>query len=159
MAVDTPIATLEKGRSVLEHHGVKGMHWGVRRGDSAGGGSTEVTVRAKPGRHVKTSGGKRQGAHEDAIKTAISKQKARKSTTDALSTKELQDLVTRLNLEQQYSRLVTQDSASRSDVGKILDKTMAVGKTVNDVNKFLNTPAGKVVKTTLTTALKAKLKK
>ena len=80
----------------LEHFGVKGMHWGVRK---------DVSVKATPGKYVKTSGGTKQTASEDAIAAATYRQKAKKSTTDSLSNKELQSLVTRMNLEQQYSDL------------------------------------------------------
>lgn len=69
----------------LAHYGVKGMRWGVRkkdRGSSDDGPKSEDASRAR--------------AHRSTVK---------KGGTDALSNKELQELVTRLNLEQQYSRL------------------------------------------------------
>lgn len=69
----------------LAHYGVKGMRWGVRkkdRGSSDDGPKSEDARRARDHRSTVKKGG-----------------------TDALSNKELQELVTRLNLEQQYSRL------------------------------------------------------
>lgn len=141
------------GKNFLEHFGVKGMKWGVRNSEMGGGSSSAVAVSAKPGKMVKTTGGKHHAPHEDAVKVAISKQKARKSSTDSLSNRELQDLVNRLNMEQQYSRLIATHPGSSSDVQKFLKKAQVVGKTVNDVHTFLNSPAGKVAKA----ALKAKL--
>jgi hypothetical protein len=100
---------------ILAHHGVKGMKWGVRKDGSTSSTtvrtspvarkSTDITARQKPGQFVRTSGGKRQIAAEDAIRVAASRQLAKKSTTDALTNKQLQDAVTRMNLEQQYSTL------------------------------------------------------
>jgi ribosomal protein S18 acetylase RimI-like enzyme len=85
---------------VLIHHGIKGMHWGVRRDRSS-----KVTVTHTPGKRIKTTGGHERPAHIDAKVAARSKQVAKSSTTDALSNKELKALVERMNLEQQYSRL------------------------------------------------------
>jgi hypothetical protein len=68
---------------------------------------TAVTVVATPGKRLATKGGSNRPAHEDAIKTAASKRIARSSSTDALSTKDLQEVVNRMNLEQQYSKLTT----------------------------------------------------
>jgi hypothetical protein len=83
------------------HWGVKGMRWGVRKDRSP----VEVTTSSKPGGRVKAKGGQNQPASEDAVKAAQAHRIARKSTTDALSNKELQALVNRMNLEQQYNQL------------------------------------------------------
>jgi hypothetical protein len=146
--------TSSLGENFFRHFGVKGMKWGQHR-STMDKGATAVEVHAKAGKQVKVTGGKHHPPHEDAIKAAISKQKARKSTTASLSNKELQDLVSRLNLEQQYSRLIATDPGAASDVQKFLKKASVVGKTVNDVHTFLNSPAGKLAKA----ALKEKLKR
>jgi hypothetical protein len=101
---------------ILAHYGVKGMKWGVRKDSSISSTSqrsshlrrkaTDVTAKQKPGQFVRTSGGKRQTASEDAVKVAATRQLAKKSTTDTLTNKQLQDAVTRMNLEQQYHTLV-----------------------------------------------------
>jgi hypothetical protein len=87
----------------LEHFGVKGMKWG-RRTSNIPAGETRAAQK-KPGRRVTAEGGRGVRAHEDAIRSATQRQIAKKSTVDALSTKELQELVNRMNLEQQYSKL------------------------------------------------------
>jgi len=78
------------------------MHWGVRRDRSV---PKEVTLKTTPGKKVKAKGGNYQPASEDAKTVAVLKRTAKKSTTDSLSNKDLQTMVTRMNLEQQYSRL------------------------------------------------------
>lgn len=117
---------------ILEHHGVKGMKWGVHndgttkstsetRGKKLKRKPTDIAVRQKPGRFVRTSGGTRAIAHPDAVSTAAARQLARRSTTDALSTAQLKNAVTRMNLEQQYAALVKKTDR-RSRGRKFLDK-------------------------------------
>lgn len=93
------MAAGEHTQRVLVHYGIKGMRWGVRR-DPA-----EATTVVTPGRKVKAQGGYGQQASEDAINAAKAHRTARKSTTDALSNKELQALVNRMQLEQQFAQL------------------------------------------------------
>ena len=87
--------------TVLAHYGIKGMRWGVRRDRSP----VDVTVKTKPGSRVKAEGGHNQPASEDAVTAARLHQMAKKSTTDSLSTKDLQLLVNRMNLERQFQSL------------------------------------------------------
>lgn len=119
----------------LFHYGVKGMRWGVRKDEQAsrGGASqgptkqvineqhrqlntgyhmrsakppTDVVVTQKnPGKFAKSSGGKNLPMSDDARAALEARQKAKASTTDALSNRELQAAVTRMNLEQQYANL------------------------------------------------------
>ena len=132
----------------LTHYGVKGMRWGIRKNQSSNSGTKEtavsrlkkrlqgpdgpeeVAVKATPGRKVKTTGGRARNASDDAINAARTRQIAKKSTTDALSNDELQSLVTRMNLEQQYSKL----SANYKSTGeKFVDRLVKdAEKTVED---------------------------
>jgi len=83
----------------LTHFGVKGMHWGVRKDR----GSSTPAPRAKPStdaaRAEKISAKAEAGAH-------------------TLTNKELKDLVNRMQLEQQYTKLNTPESETRSKNGK-----------------------------------------
>lgn len=83
----------------LAHYGVKGMKWGVRRTDAELGRSSKK--KAAPVKPVVTP-----------VKPSESTSSSSSSTTprvikgiDDLTTTELQQLVNRLNLEQQYSKL------------------------------------------------------
>lgn len=115
----------EETSKVLAHHGVKGMKWGVRKSGAATATvstktgrlarpAKEVVVRQRPGSFVKTTGGTKHIADTDAIKVAATRQFAKKSTTDAIATKDLKEAVARMQLEQQYHKLVkAQDRRTR----------------------------------------------
>lgn len=91
---------------ILAHYGIKGMRWGVRRSKAELSGEPEpITIKAKPGKKIVTSGGKNQPVSEDAKQAAVIKQKARASGSQSLSNDEMRILVNRMNLEQQYFKL------------------------------------------------------
>ena len=78
----------------LEHHGVKGMKWGVRSAAS----------KIRENRAVKTAN-KLVGASEDAKRAKTVKTKAKVVGVHTLTNKDLQDVITRMNLETQYKNL------------------------------------------------------
>lgn len=119
----------DKVEDFFAHYGVKGMKWGVRRSDaqlSKARGKSEMS--------------------EDAEKAANARIKAKTSGTSSLSNKEMQTLVNRMNLEQQYSRL----NPSKVSRGLSTTKTIvgAVG-TISSVIALANSPTGQLVKKTL----------
>lgn len=142
--MEVAMSQTQRGRAFvmggsISHYGVKGMRWGVRKGDSSVGGSGLASKSvAKP----------RMSEDAKAVEKAFGK--IDRGGTDALSNHELQGLVTRLNLEQQYHRLTSEPSAkqaSQIEQGHVLVKqALGIGKTVNDVHKFMNSPAGKALK-------------
>lgn len=87
----------------LIHYGKKGMHWGVRR--------AKVDVRSHDVQRV------------DAARRVI-----RKSGTKALSNADLQAVVTRMNLEQQYSRLNPSTFSRYSKLADSIIKTVGQEK-------------------------------
>lgn len=115
----------------LEHVGVKGMKWGVRKSREERAapskvkvkekvsfrGSQDIKVKSKAGRGiVKVSGGKRNMATQDAIRTRASMQKGKKSTVHALSNAELKQAVDRMKLEKDFSKLLKE--TGRTSAGK-----------------------------------------
>jgi 2'-5' RNA ligase len=92
---------IEAGANFLEHYGVKGMRWGVRKSTSEVTTESVINKGLRSKTKVKAKGGQGQEAHEDAVKVAAQKQKLKKSGTAALSNKELQDIIQRAQLEQQ----------------------------------------------------------
>lgn len=154
--MEVAMSQLERGRSAvadiiaqqdeLKHYGVKGMHWGVRRATNAeGGGSSAPKPAPKP----------RISADARSVEKAFTK--IDRGGTDTLSNQELQGLVTRLNLEQQYSRLMTPSPGGKkqSEIERghaAVKQMLGIGKTINEVNKFMKSPAGKALKNGLKVA-------
>lgn len=103
---------------ILEHHGVKGMHWGVRR---SAGSSTPPSA--------------------DAVRAAAAKKTVKTGGTKALSNAELQHLVTRLNLERQLSQI---NPSNKQKAIKFVT-TLLVGVGKQEVTKLATNVAAKQV--------------
>lgn len=135
---EVPGESPDSKHSGISHYGVKGMHWGVRRAESSGGGSGSASPMPKP------------RVSEDAKAVEKAFDKIDRGGTDALSNHELQSIVSRLNLEQQYSRLTSESAGkqtSQIERGHTVVKQMlGIGRTINDVHKFMKSPAGKFLK-------------
>lgn len=131
----------------IEHYGIKGMHWGVRRVNPSGSSEVSVKTRTKPSpTKISTKGGEHLPAHPDAVAARVVEQKLKKSGQNALSNKELQQLATRLNLEQQVNRLESSNtSAGKKFVGKLIG---GIGKqAVNTVvNQVVSKQIGQLLK-------------
>jgi hypothetical protein len=126
-------STSEVIGDVLEHHGIKGMKWGVRRQNPSG-----VTVSDRRKR-IKTRGGSGHPAHPDAIRARTTGQIARKSGYKAVSDSELRAYANRLQLEQQVKRLEVNERPIRKFITGILGSS---GK--NAVNQVANDNAAKL---------------
>lgn len=127
---------------ILEHHGVKGQKWGVRR--KATVGAQEVVVSDKR-KKIKTSGGKGHPAHSDAVRSRTIGQVGKKSGVKALSDDELRTYNNRLNLEQQTKRLMYHDSSPPKRF--VLSLLRQTGKT--QAQEAANQVASKQVKKAL----------
>lgn len=59
---------------------------------------------------------------------------------------ELRIVLNRINMDQQLSKIASQESVG---VNKIIKKALSYGKTINEIMKFLDSPAGKILKRAL----------
>lgn len=111
---------------ILEHAGVKGMKWGVRK--------SKVP---------------KQGPSGDAKNAQRSFIKAKTSGVEALTNKELNALNNRLNLERNYATL----SYNPGTLKKGLDTVsglLKAGKTIDQAIEFSKTPTGQKLAANLT---------
>lgn len=104
----------------LAHHGVKGMRWGVRGGKTKAPASTD-------------------SARVTAIKT-----KAKSSKVKSLTNAELQDAINRMNLEQQFKRLKTNE---RNVATRFIASTLQEIGTREAKNLVVKTVSGGFAKT------------
>jgi hypothetical protein len=90
----------------IEHHGIKGMKWGVRR--------SKAQIERAPG-------------SEDHNRKVEIQTKAKTQGRHTLSNREIQDVINRMNLEQQYARM----NASRAQKGAkfVSNMLLDIGKT------------------------------
>lgn len=114
-----PEDLIEAGAGYLEHYGVKGMKWGKRR------------ARIRDAR----------SADAVAVRDIRSKKRATKITS--LTNKELQDAITRFNLEKQYKQL---DPTITRKGGQFIKGLIGAGKTANEITAFNNSPAGRSIR-------------
>lgn len=118
------------GGDILAHYGVKGMKWGVTRVDAGRSGGKNYSQDASAARRTQQKLQKHGGTH-------------------VLSNKELQGLLTRINLEQQYARMKAAEPTAIDKGRKAFNNVMSVGASINTVVSFVNSPAGKLIRKTL----------
>lgn len=121
------------------------MHWGVRSAGNHGPTTVEIHERKGGKAKIKVIKGGGRLPSVDAVNAKSFGRIAEKSGTQALSNKKLQALVTRINLEKQYSNLKAQEPTTVNNGKKFLKGTLAVGRSMNEVVTFVNSPVGKLI--------------
>lgn len=119
----------EKGKAFIEHHGVKGMRWGVRRSPAQLGNKakSEDSDKKSSDKHGVTTDTKHRGG------------------SDSMSDAQLKKFNERMNMEQQYSRLTAKPpgfmGAAKKFVGDI-----ALNVAKQQITNLANEQASKQVK-------------
>jgi hypothetical protein len=114
----------------LQHYGVKGMKWGVRRSDAQ-------LARARKQREKDNRSGDRKTVDKSLTK-------AKSSGVSSLSNKQLKQVNSRLELERKYNQLNTKENPVDRGL-KSVKKVLAVGAAVNAAIAFSKSPAGQAV--------------
>jgi hypothetical protein len=113
---------------ILEHYGIKGMKWGIHKSRSSSASSPTTS----------------HPASSDAVKADAAKAKiGKKGNTRALSNQELQHLVTRMNLERQYSSLSSMSKPQSAGAKFAKEIILGVGK--QQLIKLANDQAAKQI--------------
>lgn len=114
---------IESGKDYLSHHGVKGMKWGIRH-EPERVGNTLKKAANKVSEHYKRTRAKRNAR---AIKSGDPYKVAKRF--NKMSTSELQDAVTRINLQKQLSSSLNQEKPNKETfIGDIKQDTRSSGR-------------------------------
>jgi hypothetical protein len=125
-------STIDRGVDYLEHFGVLGMRWGYRKLPNGNYSKGFSFGRGAP----------KSPPSEDATAAQEHRSTAKSSGVQALSNAELQRVVSRMNLEQQYAKLTAKPG--RIAKGQKFTKTvLGVGATANDIYTYSQSPTGK----------------
>lgn len=95
---DDDMAQNDADNFYLQHFGVKGMKWGVRKAKDKVSGARQERAAAR-----------KAPASSDHDTSTAARKKASQGGLSKLSNKELQDAITRMNLESQYKSLVAKN--------------------------------------------------
>lgn len=106
----------------LAHFGVKGMKWGVRR-----------------------SREERAAAAEDAVRARQTQAKINKGGVASVESKDLQDLINRMRLEQDYARLKGSETSKLDSGHNKVKKLVDLAKTAQEVHKVATSPFGRAL--------------
>lgn len=114
--------------SELQHYGIRGMKWGRRRPEGPDG-------RVQSSSMSPTS--------EDSARASQYREKAKTHGTSSLSNQELQTVITRDNLLQQYARLNPREQTQGEKIVAGIQTTVSYAQ---KAHQMYNSPVGKMIR-------------
>jgi len=114
----------------LTHYGVKGMKWGVTHDPAGHAVATPARARAS----------------DDARTVENAQVKIQAHGTRALSNKELQTVINRMNMENQYHNLTNEHRELLDSGHQQVKKILAYGATIEKARKFAESPTGMFIR-------------
>lgn len=145
----------------LEHYGVKGMRWGIRKDPSTGRSALGSAVRSVGGNAKKVAAKvsaararakEKKEAEASAPKKKTSTRSSSSTNTKLLSDQELRERIQRLEMERRYADLMKPSPKQKSMIQGVLQD--AARETMKDVSKNL---MGMAVGAGLSAATKGKI--
>lgn len=114
--------------NTLQHHGILGMKWGVRRYQNADG---TLTAAGKARKNEKKTD---ETTQKDSSKSSVSGSKSSSTTKklNEMTDAELKEKINRLQLEKQYKELSSNENQVKISRGKkfVVDVLEASGKNI-----------------------------
>ena len=129
---------------VLQHHGIKGMRWSIRRFQNKDGSLTPLGRK-----HTKDADGeKKEETPEERRARALNSTDAREiyKNRDVLSTAEINERLNRIDTEVRLAKVA--GGTVKSGMDRV-DSVIKVARKANEVYELTNTPLGKAVKKAL----------
>lgn len=133
MTVD--LQASDKVEAFLEHHGIKGMRWGVRKNPSTGKVSGSPSAGTPRASRSKSDGAKKSSG------------KPSESPTKKMSDQQLRDAIQRLQMEKTYASLTASPPGKSAKVKKVLLEI--AGGSAKNLATQTATAAGKVALSSL----------
>lgn len=119
--------------NTLQHYGIRGMKWGVRRFQNPDGSLTPAGKERY----------RKKGYSDDYITARSLKAKGYKKLNDS----ELRRVVSRLDMEKRYRELSVKEYTKGLEVAKTI---LSAGTTIAGIYKLSQSPLGKAMKKRLT---------
>ena len=120
----------------IEHHGIFGVHWGVRKNSGESGSSTSSSVKSHESNDSSNTGKSHGSNDSDTTRNSVKRESTKssetsiKKTASNMSDDELRTVVNRINLERQYKDLTTPKESKYSLSGAAKDVIFNSSKNV-----------------------------